>query len=79
MASEAAKFISPWFCPCGCMHIPMPLSLSVVELLFVLAFSSFGVMVDVDVDREKVFAKGARCVSLSSSNGRVSNNGLQYL
>jgi hypothetical protein len=36
------------------------------------AFSSSGVIVDVEVDREKVLARGARCVSFSSNSSRVS-------
>lgn len=43
----------------------MPLSFVGVELLAMLAFSSSGVIVEVEVDREKVLARGARCVSLS--------------
>ena len=36
------------------------------------AFSSSGVIVEVEVDREKVLARGARCVSFSSNYTRVS-------
>jgi hypothetical protein len=43
-----------------------------VELLVRPAFSSSGVIVEVEVDREKVLARGARCVSLSSGNPHVS-------
>lgn len=46
----------------------MPLSFVGVELLVMPAFSSSGPMVEVEVDREKVFARGARCVSLSSDS-----------
>ncbi len=49
-----------------CSHIPMPLSLVGVELLAILAFSASAVMVAVEGEREKVLARGARCVSLSS-------------
>jgi len=49
-----------------CGHIPMPLSLVGVELLAILAFSASAVMVAVEGEREKVLARGARCVSLSS-------------
>jgi len=44
----------------------MPLSLVGVELLAILAFSASAVMVAVEGEREKVLARGARCVSLSS-------------
>jgi hypothetical protein len=50
----------------------MPLSFVGVELLVMPAFSSSGVMVEVEVDREKVLARGARCVSLSSDSWHVS-------
>ena len=50
----------------------MPLSFVGVELLVMPAFSSSGVMVEVEVDREKVLARGARCVSLSSGSSHVS-------
>jgi hypothetical protein len=46
----------------------MPLSFVGVELLAMLAFSSSAVIVAVEVDREKVLARGARCVSLSSDS-----------
>jgi hypothetical protein len=46
----------------------MPLSFVGVELLAMPAFSSSGVIVEVEVDREKVLARGARCVSLSSDS-----------
>ena len=48
--------------------LPMPLSFVGVVLLAMPAFSSSGVIVEVEVDREKVFARGARCVSLSSDS-----------
>ena len=45
----------------------MPLSFVVMELLAMLAFSSLSlVIVEVEGDREKVLARGPRCVSLSS-------------
>jgi hypothetical protein len=50
----------------------MPLSFVGVVLLAMPAFSSSGVIVEVEVDREKVFARGARCVSLSSDSKHVS-------
>lgn len=50
----------------------MPLSFVGVELLAIPAFSSSGVIVEVEVDREKVLARGARCVSLSSESSHVS-------
>jgi hypothetical protein len=50
----------------------MPLSFVGVELLAMPAFSSSGVIVEVEVDREKVLARGARCVSLSSSRSHIS-------
>lgn len=55
--------------------LPMPLSFVGTEL-FTLAFSSFAespVIVDVEVEREKVLARGPRCVSLSSEGVFVSN------
>lgn len=68
MISEAATVISKLFDVHPiCHYIPMPLSF--VELLARLDFSSFarsGVMVAAEGEREKVFARGARCVSLSS-------------
>jgi hypothetical protein len=50
----------------------MPLSFVGMELLAMPDFSSSGVIVEVEVDREKVLARGARCVSLSSNSQRVS-------
>jgi hypothetical protein len=47
----------------------MPLSLMLLALLVTLAFSSFAesdVMVEAEGDREKVLARGPRCVSFSS-------------
>ena len=61
-------FISWTYSRYGSLHVPIPLSLPVVELLLL----GSGVMVEVEVDREKVFARGARCVSLSSRPRRVS-------
>ena len=48
---------------------PMPLSFVLLPLLAMLAFSSLapsGVIVEAEGDLEKVLARGARCVSLSS-------------
>ena len=48
-------------------NVPMPLSLDGMELLAMLAFSPLSlVIVEVEGDREKVLARGPRCVSLSS-------------
>jgi len=73
MASDAAELVSIWrFNLCTDLNIPMPLSfvgVAVPVLLAMLAFSSFAVspvIVDVEGDREKVLARGPRCVSLSS-------------
>lgn len=66
--------------PISSFHVPIPLSFVEVELPAMLAFSSLGsgVIVDVEVEREKVFARGPRCVSLSSTPERVSNCDFQY-
>lgn len=69
MISDAAKLISMiTLYSCIVSDVPMPLSF-VGVLLAMLAFSSFAVspvIVDVEVEREKVLARGPRCVSLSS-------------
>lgn len=53
--------------------VPMPLSFVRIELLAMLAFSSLSlVIVEVEGDREKVLARGPRCVSLSSVAGVLS-------
>lgn len=50
----------------------MPLSFVAMELLAMLAFSSLSlVIVEVEGDREKVLARGPRCVSLSSVGGGI--------
>jgi len=80
MASEAARLVSTEGSGlCNDSNIPMPLSFVGVEVLVVvlvmLAFSSFAVspiMVDVEGEREKVLARGPRCVSLSSRGKCVS-------
>lgn len=80
MTSEAARLVSAdWFGLFRDLNIPMPLSFVGVEvpvLLAMLAFSSLAVspvMVDVEGEREKVLARGPRCVSLSSRGQSVSN------
>lgn len=80
LASEAAEVMSA-----SCMrwshgeYVPMPfgsLGSTAVVLLDMLAVDVLGVadslftMVDVDEDRLKVLARGARCVSLSSATVR---------
>ena len=68
MISDAAansQYISPR--SLSVHDVPMPLSFVGSELLAKLAFSSLSlVIVEVEGDREKVLARGPRCVSLSS-------------
>jgi len=44
----------------------MPLSETLFAMLSFSSFAESGMMVDVEVEREKVLASGPRCVSLSS-------------
>jgi hypothetical protein len=76
MISEAATAISkrPEAALVCYGYVPIPLSLVGAELPRP-DFSSFarsGVMVEVDGEREKVLARGARCVSFSSAGDEVS-------
>jgi hypothetical protein len=70
MISDAAAKISI-FPHTSIIHdVPMPLSFVGVELPARLAFSSFSlVIVEIEGVREKVLARGPRCVSLSSAMG----------
>ena len=78
MSSEAATTISNFQKGRGVLHrIPMPLSVE-TALLGVLGFSS-EVMVEVEGEREKVLARGPRCVSLSSRSPPVSIIGISQV
>jgi len=71
MSSDAARSISMLSFHLGDLYLPMPLSFVGVELLAMPDFSS-SVIVEAEVDREKVLPRGARCVSLSSDSPYVS-------
>lgn len=76
MASDAAAFSSVKQGHIGQRQfLPMPLSLMLLALLATLTLSSFAesvVMVDAEGDREKVLARGPRCVSFSSVGTKAS-------
>jgi hypothetical protein len=69
LASEAAKLVSKQYSRGDVDYIPMPLGSLSARVLLLLTEPDFDdcspTIVDVDDERLKVLASGARCVSLS--------------
>jgi hypothetical protein len=72
-----------WLCVythgAGCVSLPAPLSVRVVALLEALGVAWSPTIVDVDDERLNVFARGARCVSLSSTRAIRGGHGTNVL